>query len=214
MQHNKRNCGLAVSTQSQPKLTIDTGTEPFSQTASFKGLSFDILSFDQIILPISAIANPPTITRDVAGIEQDSQRILELWIVGRFEGRSKSTKICDDSPRTDSWAEGEDAEDLHTVSISQTLLLASPPRFSWRLMFTSRVPARLQAGLDFFENPHGKKPRPLLFPPSPCSFLSPVSLHAPSLRSLDSLHLDLGGIGRLGNLLHHELLSVAAGQSR
>ncbi|KXH47587.1 hypothetical protein CNYM01_09438 [Colletotrichum nymphaeae SA-01] len=28
---------------------------------------------------VSAIANPPTIIRDVAGIEQDSQRILGLW---------------------------------------------------------------------------------------------------------------------------------------
>ncbi|KXH29574.1 hypothetical protein CSIM01_06307 [Colletotrichum simmondsii] len=39
---------------------------------------------------ISAIANPPTITRDVAGIEQDSQRILELWI-GQAAGHSMST---------------------------------------------------------------------------------------------------------------------------
>ncbi|KAK1508793.1 hypothetical protein CABS01_08023 [Colletotrichum abscissum] len=39
---------------------------------------------------VSAIANPPTITRDVAGIEQDSQRILELW-TGQAAGHSMST---------------------------------------------------------------------------------------------------------------------------
>lgn len=51
MQQNKRNRGLAVSTQSQPKLATDMDTEPLSQIASFKELSFDILAFGQIILP-------------------------------------------------------------------------------------------------------------------------------------------------------------------
>ncbi|KAK1528697.1 uncharacterized protein CCOS01_06531 [Colletotrichum costaricense] len=84
MQHKKQNCGQTVSTQSQPKLDTDTDNRPLSQTASFKGPSFNISSF------VSAIANPPTITRDVAGIEQDSQRILELW-TGQAAGHSMST---------------------------------------------------------------------------------------------------------------------------
>ncbi|EXF73376.1 hypothetical protein CFIO01_07920 [Colletotrichum fioriniae PJ7] len=84
MQHNKHSRGLAVSTQSQPKLATDMDTEPLSQIASFKELSFDILAF------VSAITNPPTITRDVAESEQDSQRIHELWS-GQAAGLSMST---------------------------------------------------------------------------------------------------------------------------
>ncbi|KAK1624871.1 hypothetical protein BDP81DRAFT_102217 [Colletotrichum phormii] len=49
-QHNQRKCGLVISTQSQPKLATETDIRPSTQTASFKGLSFDTSLFGRIIL--------------------------------------------------------------------------------------------------------------------------------------------------------------------